>query len=552
MSNLFEKAKKVQTKTNDIDNENDKIKTIENIKNDVLNILNIEQTNLDELDNDIKSIKKDIDLKKEKIRENQSNDKHSASKKNLLDGYIKQLDGYIEHLDRHKNYIKKMIEGQNRKKEFELLQQRLQPQLQQQQKLVDNKIKQCDKHGRFYNDVKYLYNYLKEKYDLNGNHKSIMKALDIKNGDEIIIRAQTTNNGAVIKESVTINEESIKPLESNAQNSIGIEHFDDDDDDDDWNDVDSISSSKTIETGNENQFNNDNIISQEENAVNDYIETIKQIYHLSDYILNKIETIDAVKLGRITPSDNTAKFTNKIYEIIQVFQEYILNIFSNINKINGNIIYYNIFDIIKNNGFINELIRKQTHFINSKNTFKGNYNNPIISKNFQRLLQQEKEFLRIINGDCEYLYDKILENKNTIDEKYIDVYISTNEKIIENISEKIFDPVEGFDDLYKIIFSDRPKSAQSYTNSNIRGSNIKNQKVSKDDNDIPFLNVGRASDYYKNDKLGGSNKKKYTIKRLPNKKYTISKKIKNARLNKTRNRNIRNKNKNKTRINKHI
>jgi hypothetical protein len=385
-----------------------------------------------------------------------------------------------------------------------------------------------------------------------------MKSRGIQNGDNIVIRAQTTNNGAVIKESVTINEESTKPL-----NPIGIENFNTevnvDDFDDDWNDVDSISSSETIEPDNTNPFNNKEIISPEENAVNDYIETIKQIYNLSDYILNKIETIDAVKLGRIQPTENTAKFTNKIYEIISVFQSYILNIFSNIDTIKGNIIYYKIFDIIKKNDHRNELIRKQSHFINSKNTFNGNYKNPIIRKDFQRLLQQEKEFLRIIKGDCEYLYDIIIQNKNTIDEKYINVYMSTNEKIIENINEKIHDDDEGFNALYKIIFLARPSSApyESNTKSNIMGSNNKNLEVSKDDTIIPFSKVGKASDFLKNENpsnkktwFGGSNKKKYTIKRHPNKKYTISRKEKNGRLNKTRHRNIRNKN--KTRINKHI
>jgi hypothetical protein len=149
------------------------------------------------------------------------------------------------------------------------------------------------KYKKFYNEVETLYNNLKEKYDPNGQHSSIMKSRGIQNGDNIVIRAQTTNNGAVIKESVTINEESTKPLESNPPNPIGIEHFNTevnvDDFDDDWNDVDSISSSETIEPGNTNPFNNKEIISPEENAVNDYIETIKQIYNLSDYILNKIE-----------------------------------------------------------------------------------------------------------------------------------------------------------------------------------------------------------------------------------------------------------------------
>ena len=220
------------------------------------------------------------------------------------------------------------------------------------------------------------------------------------------------------------------------------------------------------------------------------------------------------------------------------------------------IIYYNIFDIIKKNEHRNELIRKQTHFINSKNTFNGNYKNPIIRKDFQRVLQQEKEFLRIIKGDCEYLYDIIIQNKNMINEKYINVYMSANEKIIENINKKIHDRDEGFNALYKIIFLARPSSAPSYTKSNIMDSNNKNLEVSKDDIGIGFPNNRKAKrllyspNKIKTQWVGGSNKKKYTIKRHPNKKYTISKKIKNARLNKTRNRNIRNKN--KTRINKHI
>jgi len=422
--------------------------------------------------------------------------------------------------------------------------------------LFEKAREQQKKHKKFYDDVESLYNNLKQKYDPNRQHSSIMKSLDIKNGDTIVITADTNDDGRIIDNSVEINKET------KTTKSVGFDDFDDVDDDDDFNDDDSITSSKTIETGNANQYDDENIISPEENDVNHYIETIKQIYHLSEYILNEIEKIEPVKLGRIQPTENTEKFTNKIYEIIQVFQEYILNIFSNIDKINGNIIYYNIFDIIKNNGFINELISKRSHFIKSKNKFNGNYNNSKILKDFQSVLQQEKEFLRIINGDCKYLYDKILENKNTIDEKYINVYISTNEKIVENINEKIHDDDEGFNALYKIIFSDRPSSASSYTKPNIMGSNNKNLEVSKDDTGIGFSKIGKASDFLKNDNLplkpkpkqnswfGGSNKKKYTIKRLPNKKYTISKKIKNARLYKTRNRNIRNKN--KTRINKQI
>lgn len=402
-----------------------------------------------------------------------------------------------------------------------------------------------EKHKNFYNNVETLYKYLKKKYDPNGQHSSIMKSLGIRNGDEIIIRAQTTDNGAVIEDSVTINKESIKPIESNPPNSKVIEHVNVnvDDFDDDWNDVDSISSSETIEPGNSNSFNNEKIISPEENAVNDYIKTIKQIYNLTHYISNKIETIDAVKLGRIQQTENTEKFTNKIYEIIEVFQRYIINIFSNINKINGNVIYHNIFEIIKKKGYNLVLERRKVHFTDNKNKFNGYYKNNIIRKDFQSVLQQEKEFLRIIKGECKYLYDIIIQNKNMINEKYINVYTSANEKIIENINEKIHDDDEGFNALYKKIFSPRPSSAphESNTKSNTIGSNNNNLEVSKDDKNP--LNVKRGW-------FGGSNKKKYTIKRHPNKKYTISKKIKNARLNKTRNRNIRNKN--KTRMNKYI
>jgi len=547
---------------NDIDNKNDKIRLIKDIYEDVLNILNIDQTNLDELDNDIESIKKDIDLKKEKILINQSNDKHSAYK-------IELLGKYIEHLDRHRKYIKKMIEGQNREKGFELFQERLQKQQQQQQKLVDNKIEQCDNHERFYNEVESLYNYLKDKYDRNGNHKSIMKALDIKNGDEIIIRAKTTDNGAVIKNTVTINKESTKQLKSSSKSSTGNEGFNVDDFDDDFNgddddddDDDSKSSSETIDSGNKKQYYDDNTISLEENSVNHYIDTIEQIYKLSYYIYNEIKNIDAVKLNKIQASGNTGKFTKKIYEIIQVFQSYILNIFLNIDEDEGNIIYHNIFNIIKTDFAKKleklDLINKRDRFLKDISKEISEYENNAMSDTFQNVLKKEQHFLLTIYNYCKYLHDIIKQYENKIDEKNIDLYISTNKKIIENVKKKIkqrdegFD--EGFDDLYKKIFSDRPKSAPSYTNSNITGSN--NNLGSKDDtNIIPFLNVGRASDYYKNvnlQSLGGSNKKKYTIKRLPNKKYTISKKIKNARLNKTRNRNIRNKNKNKTRINKHI
>lgn len=409
------------------------------------------------------------------------------------------------------------------------------------------------KYKNFYNEVESLYNNLKQKYDPNMQHDSIFKARGIENGNKIVITAET-KDGGVIKESVTINEEPPKPL-----NPIGIEHFNTevnvDDFDDDWNDVDSISSSETIEPGNANLNNNEKIISPEENAVNDYVKTIEKIYNLSDYILNKIESIDVVKLGRIQASDNTEKFTNKIYKIIEVFQNYILNVFSNIEINKGNIIYYNIFDIIKKNDHKNELIRKQTHFINSKNTFNGNYKNPKIYKDFQSILQQEKEFLRVIKGDCEYLYDIIIQNKNMINEKYISVYTNTNEKIIENINEKIHDDDEGFNALYKIIFVTRPSSApyESYTKSNIMGSNNKNLEVSKDDTNIPFSKIENVNKFLQTtEKKGGSNNKnkKYTRKLNHMKKYTISRKVKNARLYKTRNRNIRNKN--KTRINKHI
>ena len=416
------------------------------------------------------------------------------------------------------------------------------------------------KYKNFYNEVESLYNNLKQKYDPNTQHDSIFKARGIKNGNKIVITAET-KDGGVIKDSVTINEEPPKPLETKAVNPIDIEPFNIkvnvDDFDEEGNDVDSISSSETIEPGNANLNNNEKIISPEENAVNDYVEIIEKIYNLSDYILNKIETIDAVKLGRIQPTENTEKFTNKIYKIIEVFQNYILNVFSNIDTINGNIIYNNIFDIIKKNGHKNELIDKQTHFINSKNKFNGNYKNPNIYKDFQSILQQEKEFLRIINGDCKYLYDIIIQNKNMINEKYIDVYTSANEKIIENINKKIHDDKEGFNALYKIIFLARPSSAPSgsYTNPNIMGSNNENLEVSKDDNNIPIKTIVKSRDFNEDKSQlwrGGSiyKHKKYTKKRNPNKKYTISRKLKNARLNKTRNRNIRNKN--KTRINKYI
>jgi len=427
--------------------------------------------------------------------------------------------------------------------------------------LFEKVRRQNIENKKFYDEVESLYNNLKEKYDPIGEHNSIMEARGIGNGDKIIITAETTDDGRIIDNSVEINKET-KTIKSVDMDDFKVDDFNVDDFDNYWNDVDSISSSETIEPGN---ANNKEIISPEENAINDYIETIKQISNLSEYILNKIESIDAVKMGRIQPTEDTAKFTNKIYEIIEVFQRYILKIFSNIDIIKGNIIYYNIFDIIKKNDHINELIRKQTHFINSKNTFNGNYKNPIINpiirKDFQRVLQQEKEFLRIINGECKYLYDIIEQNKNTIDIQNIDVYTIENEQIIENINKKINDVGEGFNALYKIIFLARPSSApyESYTKTNIMGSNNKNLEVSKDDTNIRFSKIGKTSDYLNNDNplnvkrgwFGGSNnKKKYTIKRHPNKKYTISKKMKNARLNKTRNRNIRNKN--KTKINRLI
>jgi len=519
-----------------------KIKRLEDIDKDVSKIQSTKQTDLNELDKDIENIKNDINSKKEEILNNQLNEKFSTSK-------IKLLDDYIEQLDKHRKYINSAIEGQKREKNFELLQKSQQEQVD----TIENKLKNCDKYERFYNEVESLYNNLTQKYDPTGEHSSIMKARSIGNGDKIIITAETTDDGRIIDNSVEINKET-KTIRS-----VGMADFEDDDND--WNDDYSSSSIETIESGKTPEPRIQKIISPEENAINVYIKTIEQIYNLSEYILNKIESIDAVKLGRIQPTEDTAKFTNKIYEIIEVFQRYILKIFSNIDIIKGNIIYYNIFDIIKKNDHKNELISKQTHFINSKKTFNGNYKNPIINpiirKDFQRVLQQEKEFLRIINGECKYLYDIIEQNENMINEKYIDDYTIENEQIIENINKKINDVDKGFDDLYKIIFSDRPKSAQSYTNSNIMGSNNKSSD-SKDDTNIPFSKILKTSDFLNNDNLskkkswfgGSNNKKKYTIKRHPNKKYTISKKMKNARLNKTRNRNIRNKN--KTKINRHI
>ena len=139
----------------------------------------------------------------------------------------------------------------------------------------------------------------------------------------------------------------------------------------------------------------------------------------------------------------------------------------------------------------------------------------INTKNIGKILRKEYEFFGNIKDYCKNIFEESNNKKyNNIND--IENYTYFNNDFIN----KLIPHIDGFNKLIAEVFT-------TSNNTSLR-QNIK--KVWR----------------------GGSNHKhkKYTKKRNPNKKYTISKKFKNGRLNKTRNRNIRNKN--KTRINKYI
>jgi hypothetical protein len=403
------------------------------------------------------------------------------------------------------------------------------------------------KYKNFYVEVESLYNNLKQKYDPNRQHDSIFKARGIENGDKIVITAET-NDGGVIKETVAINEESTKPLETKSQNPIGIEHFNVDDFDEEWNGVDneSISSKgsdsiETVSSGNLSQedINNDFLMEKTYN-VNDYINELSNLNSLSNEIydtLHRIYTDNIVIFTtKIIKDEKVLRFIEHVNKIITLFTTYIDNSFK----------YYNTIISGSNLRFESgEIKRKNEHIKNELNKFDNHYKdfiNNVNKKNsndYKNIIIYEKDFLLVIVESSNFLYNTINDKKSLFENKPISYsfYIDTNKMLIEKIKEY----KKEFYALYNAIFSVnnsqikpiRPLSADV-------NSIIKNKPLLTSRSDInrypsnitPAVNKLFPALTQKNNpkRRGGSinPNKKNTRKRNPNKNYNISRKVKNS------------------------
>jgi hypothetical protein len=531
-----------------------KIKRLEDIYKDVSKIQSTKQTDLNELDKDIENIKNDINSKKEEIRNNPLNDKYSTPK-------IKLLDDYIEQLDKHREYINSVIEGQKRKKYFELLKK-------SQQKRVDtieNKLKDCDKYERFYNEVESLYSNLKQKYDPIGEHTSIMKSRGIGNGDKIIITAETTDDGRIIDNSVEINKETntidsvtmadFRDDDDDNDNDNDDNDNDDDDNDNDDNDLHTVYSDDSIESiynsasTIQDQSSTESTIESE--GLTDFIENIKNIKDFSSEIYNKIHSHYNSLNTKILKTDKHLKFIDSVNKVITIFSiifnsinEYLMKIFGKIDNR-----FYN-----KSNNFDIELTNlqsKKKHFEDKYKEYKDGYNLFELKKkanynDYINIIKKETEFLFVINEIYNYL-DKEVNEKKALLEK--EIQNNNNEfelyrKNINSLWNTLVIEKGDFENIYWDIFVMGSGFSKENSTLGVGQALSKGLYVTPGNNSQPISNIDNMIRQYKLKK--GKSRGGSTIKRHLNKKYTISKKIKNARLNKTRNRNIRNKNKNKT------
>ena len=525
--NLFEKVKN----DNNLEYENLN-NEIDEIKKKVRVIQAVKQTDVNEL-------KKEIDVVNQNIEEQKKNidilltKNIDQDKKNKLNDLKRKLDNNINILHIHREYIDS-VERIKRNENLELLKKKHKTHVD----TIQTNLDECDKYESFYKYVETLHSNLKKKYGIDVD-KPLLNGLKFKKGDQLVITAHAKDDdGNVDLDTVTVSKKNfqIYPLVynpnanyyNNNNDGFNLDDFGNDEHDND------DASVLTINSGIKGKGNdNDNVVI--ESNIDKWKNSIKNIETLSENIwtiLHEKIINNNVGYNVIILDDEKQKILlpliEKIYTIIKVFELYIKYSYSN------------------------SYLRKHIVDLNQKfKEFHKEYIDiPINTINIGKILRKEYEFFIKIKEYCKNIFEESNDKKyNNIND--IKTYTDFNNDFINKLKPHI----NKFYRLIAEVFTTsnntslRPKTAESKSNYNKRlltsrsdGDLVNHMKT------IPKRNVSNQNVAW----LGGSNHKhkKYTKKRNPNKKYTISRKVKNGRLNKTRNRNIRNKN--KTNFNKYI
>jgi hypothetical protein len=407
------------------------------------------------------------------------------------------------------------------------------------------------KHKKFYDEVESLYNNLKQKYDPNNEHASIMKSLDIKNGDTIVIKAKSNNDGIIAAENIDISKLNyLQPLMT-VKDSTQMDKANSSEDKaiylDDFMDDESVSSEdsdsiKTVSSGNFiPEYKNDVNFENESYTVDNYIIDIGNLNSLSNEIydtLHRIYTDNIVVFTtKIIKDEKVLRFIEHINKIITLFITYIDNSFK----------YYNTVITRPNLRFENgEIKRKNEHFKNELNKFDNHYKdfiNNIDKKNsndYKNMIIYEKEFFLVIVESCNFLYKTINDNKSLFEKDPISYsfYIDTNKLLIQNLQNY----KNEFYTLYNDVFSvnklqktqeKRPLSAgvkPSVQNAPILTSRSENNMYPSNVKTAIQRNYPSLTMKNNPNRRGGAIylDKKNTRKRHLNKKYTISRKGKNS------------------------
>lgn len=411
------------------------------------------------------------------------------------------------------------------------------------QQTLRNETENLDKYKTFYNDVEEIYNVVKRKQDLknllnktNKNSNSIIESVGIDFGDTILIKANTKNDGTVNPDTITISKEET-PTEKN----ITLDDFTETDSDDD--DIEFIDdSTSTIQA----------VEPKESEGLTDFIKNIKKIKDFSSEIYNKIHSHYNNLNTKISKTDKHLNFIKAVDKVITIFltiinsmNEYLMKIFGKIDSR-----YYdksNYFDIALTN-----LQSKKKHFEDKYKEYNTGYelfksNNNANYNDYINIIKKETEFLFVINEICNYLYEQVNEKKVLLEKE---IQNNNNEfelyrKNINSLWNTLVIEKGDFENIYLDIFVVNSGFSKEVSTLRVGAALSSGLYGQPRNNSQPISNINKMIGPYtgKGISRGGSTRKINHMK-----KYTISRKVKNARLYKTRNRNIRNKN--KTRINK--
>lgn len=393
------------------------------------------------------------------------------------------------------------------------------------QQVLENETENPDKYKTFYNDVEEIYKVVKKKQDLknllnksNRSSNSIIESVGIEFGDTILIKANTKNDGTVNPDTITISKEE-KPTET----SITLDDFQVDDEEGIVTSDDSIESiDESVARIQEQKSTNE---PKEPEGLTDFIKNIENIKDFSSEMYSKIHSQYNSLNTKISKTNKHFNFIKSVDSIITIFitiinsiNEYLMKIFGKID-----IRYYdksNNFDIA-----LATLQSKKKHFEDKYKEFNAGYelfkaNNKANYNDYINIIKKEIEFLFVINEICNYLYEQVNEKKVLLEQE-----IQNNNSEFELYRKNI-------NSLLNVLVIEKGSFENIYMD-------IFTKKGSPRINSQPISNINNMVRQYK----GGITRKINHMK-----KYTISRKLKNGRLYKTRNRNIRNKN--KTRVNK--